>query len=188
MNTCNDARPLVMSYLDGELSEAQAAPLRKHLLECQPCRGSAQDQKNLKRWFQAGEPVVIPKDFAARVARRAFQGDRGEVPAPVAVLPSRADEGRTLRFVLGLTALAAGLVLCFAVAVRGLALPGGDGLSADDKNGPPPIEKTIRELRELNARDGRGPVTTSTFAPQSDGTAKPVSTTPADSAAGARKP
>jgi hypothetical protein len=26
-------------YLDGELNESAAAPLRKHLLDCQPCRG-----------------------------------------------------------------------------------------------------------------------------------------------------
>ena len=129
MNTCTDARPLIMSYLDGELSEAQAAPLRKHLLECQPCRGSAQDQKNVRRWFQAADPVVIPKDFAARVARRAFQGDRGEVLVasaaqheltPPTLAPARAHDGRsskegqTLRFVLTLTAIAAALVFCVA--------------------------------------------------------------------------
>jgi len=175
MNTCNDARPLVMSYLDGELSEAQAAPLRKHLLECQPCRASAQDQKNLKRWFQPGEPVAIPKDFAARVARRAFQGDRGErvdaAPAehtPPALAPARPNDTRTLRFVYALTAIAAGIVFCLAVAVRGLQLPSSDGMKAGEPRQP--IEKTVEELRQLNAREGREPVTTGTLVPKLDPT------------------
>jgi hypothetical protein len=172
MNTCTDARPLVMSYLDGELSEAQAAPLRKHLLECQPCRASAQDQKNVKRWlqgarFQAADPVEIPKDFAARVARRAFQGDRGELPvARPAFAPARSNDGRTLRFVYALTAIAAGLVFCVAVAVRGLELPGGADMQAGEPC--PPLEKTIDELHRLNAREGREPVTTGTLTPRSD--------------------
>jgi anti-sigma factor RsiW len=41
---CHDARSLIQSYLDGELSQAQAAPLRTHLLDCQPCRAGAQDE------------------------------------------------------------------------------------------------------------------------------------------------
>lgn len=167
MNTCTDARPLVMSYLDGELSEAQAAPLRKHLLECQPCRASAQDQKNVSRWFQAAGPVEIPKDFAARVARRAFQGDRGELPvARPAFAPARSNDTRTLRFVYALTAIAAGLVFCVAVAVRGLELPGGADMQAGEPC--PPLEKTIDELHRLNAREGREPVTTGTLTPQTE--------------------
>ena len=69
---CTDASRLISSYLDGELSEAQAAPLRKHLLACQRCRAEAQGEKNLKRWFVTADPVAVPEGFAARVARRAF--------------------------------------------------------------------------------------------------------------------
>lgn len=189
MNTCTDARPLVMSYLDGELSEAQAAPLRKHLLECQPCRASAQDQKNVKRWFQAADPVAIPKDFAARVARRAFQGDRGEsTVAPEArreLTPARSNDARTLRFVYALTAIAAGLVFCVAVAVRGLELPGGADMQAGEPC--PPLEKTIDELHRLNAREGREPVTTGTLTPQSELGAKRAADSGATPAEG-RKP
>ena len=152
MNACTDARPLIMSYLDGELSEAQAAPLRKHLLECQPCRAGAQDQKNLKRWFQPGEPVAVPRDFAARVARRAFQGDRGESFVPAA-LPSPSEGKRQLRLVHALTALAAGVVICLSVAIRGLALPEGSTAVADDQTAPPPLEQTLEQLDALNARD-----------------------------------
>ena len=55
---CIEARPLIPSYLDGELSEAQARPLRKHLLDCPECRSGAQGEKNLKRWFVQEEPVA----------------------------------------------------------------------------------------------------------------------------------
>src|SRR6185503_13827862 len=103
---CKNARHLIPSYLDGELTEAQAGPLRKHLLDCQRCRGSVQGEKNLKRWFVDPEPVMIPRDFSSRVARRAFAGDTGEgyTAAGVAV---RTDEDATLRFVLRITAVAA---------------------------------------------------------------------------------
>src|SRR5687767_11962997 len=91
---CRDASALIPSYLDGELTEAQAAPLRKHLLSCQACRGSAQSEKNLKRWFVEAETPAVPKDFAARVARRAFAGDRGQ-PVDVDTLAGIASKPRT---------------------------------------------------------------------------------------------
>src|SRR5258705_12108957 len=86
---CNQAQPLIPSYLDGELSEPQAAPLRRHLLDCQPCRAGAQSEKNVKRWFSATAAIAVPKGFAARVARRAFAGDTGEprLEPAVAIVP-----------------------------------------------------------------------------------------------------
>lgn len=157
MNTCTDARPMIMSYLDGELSEAQAAPLRKHLLECQPCRASAQDRKNLARWFQVAKaaeaPVPVPRDFAARVARRAFQGDRGALGTELApVKPST--EHRHLRLVLTLTAAAAAVVLVVSMAIRQMTLPNGQDLRADDKKEViVPLPEAIQELDRLNARE-----------------------------------
>lgn len=161
MQNCTDARPLVMSYLDGELSEAQAAPLRKHLLGCQPCRASAQDQKNLKRWFAEGEPVAVPRDFAARVARRAFQGDRGEgfaPPAPFSTARAEDVDRRSMRFVLTLTAIAAAVVIFLSIAIRQLTLPAGDSLRADDQSTVLPMERTIEELDRLNAKEAAAPI------------------------------
>ena len=112
---CIEARPLIPSYLDGELSEAQARPLRKHLLDCPECRSGAQGEKYLKRWFVQEEPVLVPRDFAARVARRAFAGDSGErfgaVPAAAAF---EAPRDSYLRFILQVTSIAA-VVLIFLV-------------------------------------------------------------------------
>lgn len=143
---CTDAGRLIASYLDGELSEAQAAPLRKHLLACQPCRGEAQGEKNLKRWFVATEPVAVPRDFAARVARRAFAGDRGERFTPV--LAARPAEDRTLRFVLQVTAIAASLLVIAAIALSSLKLPSGNRLAADTKQ-ELSLDQALQELDRL---------------------------------------
>jgi anti-sigma factor RsiW len=163
---CNNARPLIPSYLDGELTEAQAAPLRKHLLDCQPCRAGAQSDKNLKRWFVEPARVAVPRDFAARVARRAFAGDRGEryseprlpesagrVPVPLQS-SGKADE-RNLRFVLTLTALAATVLVFLSIAIKSLSLPTGDTLKADDRP-TLSVDQALQRLDELNrpALDG----------------------------------
>jgi hypothetical protein len=149
---CDNAGPLIASYLDGELSEAQAAPLRKHLLDCQPCRASAQSEKALKRWFVDEGPAVVPPGFASRVARRAFAGDTGsdEPRTPVlretAVLaaadtavrsaavqtPTEPKDGRLLPFVLRLTSIAAILLVCLSVAIGNLSLPSSRDMQADD--------------------------------------------------------
>jgi anti-sigma factor RsiW len=155
---CRDASALIPSYLDGELTEAQAAPLRKHLLSCQACRGSAQSEKNLKRWFVEAEAPAVPKDFAARVARRAFAGDRGE-PVDVDTLAGIASKPRTrpltaakpervLRFVLALT----------SVAAQNSRLPRGSELSADDRVTPTleQVEKRLDELNKQEAEAKRG--------------------------------
>lgn len=73
---CETAGEFLPRYLDGELPEHQAAPLREHLLACVGCRTTLVDQRNVTRWFQAPE-VAVPEGFAARVARRAFAGDPG---------------------------------------------------------------------------------------------------------------
>ena len=154
---CQDALPLVPAYLDGELSEAQAGPLRKHLLSCHPCRSSVQDGKSLKRWFTAavGEPVLVPAGFAARVARRAMAGDTGErADAPESELissiaPQR--DGRVLQFVLALTAIAAAALLALAVALRHEGLPGTNRLAADES--PMPVNEAMQALDRLNEKE-----------------------------------
>ncbi len=164
---CQDARRWIQGYLDGELQEAQAAPLRKHLLDCQPCRASAQSEKNLKRWFVEPKSVAVPRDFAARVARRAFAGDRGErFSEPVmvgaqggavlsmaaargaALAPARGEE-RNLRFVLTLTAAAALVLMMISFGIRSLNLPSGTNMLADDSH-TMSIDEARRHLDELN--------------------------------------
>ncbi len=145
---CQNARSMIPSYCDGELSEAQAGPLRQHLLDCQPCRGSAQDLKNLKRWFAAPAIVAVPDGFAARVARRAFQGDTGELVADASGAAVEQDGGRLLRFVLACTAVAAAVLLVLAIGVRGIGLPHTDRMIAEPP--APSLDRALEELDRLN--------------------------------------
>jgi len=159
---CQDARASIQAYLDGELNEERAGPLRKHLLDCQPCRGSAQSEKNLKRWFaKAKTPAanLVPRDFSARVARRAFAGDRGEnFSEPRMVLvgasemtmtsTSKPDE-RNLRFILSLTAAAAVFLVVLSVGIGRLSLPSSSSLLASPKMS---IEEAHKQLDVLNQK------------------------------------
>jgi hypothetical protein len=157
--TCREAQPLVGAYLDGELSEPRAALLRKHLLECFACRSGVQDGKTLQRWFaplreaaseRSGEfSAPVPSGFAARVARRAFAGDDGERRVGPAPAP-HGNDGRILRFVTGLTALAAAAAILLAVAYRAQSRPSGDRLSADDR-----APLTVLEIRDRLERLNR---------------------------------
>jgi len=168
---CSDARPLVPSYLDGELSEAQAGPLRRHLLDCQACRAGAQSGKNLKRWFAATEPVAVPRDFAARVARLAFEG--GTVAAPVlsdfelvpAAPPPRpirgADEAKILKFVLRLTVAAALVALLASVAIQSLRRPNTAELRADDRP-TMSLDQAVERLKQINEQAATTPVSAPT--------------------------
>jgi anti-sigma factor RsiW len=159
--TCNDALPLVWSYLDGELSEAQAAPLRKHLLECHACRNSAQDGKTLKRWFVRSEAdELAPRGFASRVAQRAFAArhaeraerfEEVEADDEVVVAGTR-DDSRVFAFVLRLTAVAAAVLIVVSLVLRFQALPATNGLRADQRT-QPTYDEVKRRLAEINAKE-----------------------------------
>ena len=161
---CRQAEPLIPSYLDGELSEVRAAPLRRHLLDCQPCRAGAQGEKNLKRWFAPAAASEIPKGFAARVARRAFAGDAGEGqlgdvvlrPHAAPAVRSAESEERVLQFVLGLTAAAALVVIALAVSMRSWSLPSGTSLHASDNRDQISVEAAIERLDRLNRAESVG--------------------------------
>ena len=145
---CQDAQPLIQGYLDGEITEAQAGPLRKHLLACTPCRTTTQDGKALKAWFVDGDPVTVPVGFAARVARRAFAGDRGEEQTVASGAGEReAEQGRMLSFVLQLTAVAAALLMAFSIGIRTAERPSTGELHADDAS----KAWALNELDLLNA-------------------------------------
>ncbi len=155
---CSDAQPLIPAWSDGELSEAQAAPLRSHLLECRECRAAMQDLRALGRWFQASHPMrnaQVPPGFSARVARRAFAGDKGERGAALFAGASSAvaiERRRTLEFVLWLTSVAALLLIVLAIGLRLRDLPGGDRLQADDRT-PLPTGQILRRLEQLNQQE-----------------------------------
>ena len=71
---CDRLKALVPVYVDGELSEELAAPMRRHLMECGACRAAVAEAKAMASWFVPGPEVAVPAGFAARVTQRAFKG------------------------------------------------------------------------------------------------------------------
>lgn len=132
---CIEALPLIASYHDEELSEAQASPLRQHLMDCPACRKALAGQKSFKRWFPTTtEAVEIPPGFAQRVARRAFAGDMGsESPEEAQPAMAEAEGAQTpiFSFVLWATATAAGLLLVISGMLFQSHVGQGDNLHAD---------------------------------------------------------
>lgn len=162
---CTEQTALVPGYLDGELSEAQAAPLRRHLLSCPSCRRGATDLTNLKRWAHAAIPtdqLEIPAGFAARVAQAAFHGGHTQgqaspqqsAPATAeAQIPLDRPETSIQSFVLGLTTIAAALLISLSFFLGVQDQPRGSNLSAQPM--PDLLPEVLRELDELNAKDVR---------------------------------
>ncbi len=131
--SCDNVRSLLPSYLDGELSEEQAAPMRAHLIDCHACRESVHEGTVVRRWLVPRDEIAIPQGFAARVARRAFAGDPGLlVPAGDAEAQSASRGAPILPFVLKLCAVAAAVLFCLSLAIQSASLPSGDDLEAKD--------------------------------------------------------
>jgi len=144
---CDRALPLVPLYLDGELSDVQADELRPHLLGCPDCRTAIHAERALRAWFVPDAAVAVPEGFAARVARRAFAGDRSSADAAPA--PRNAGRARVelLPFAVRAVAVAALVLIVIAIAIRRLDLPAAD-LKADTQNWT--LEDSLEALRRAN--------------------------------------
>ena len=152
---CKECLPLIPSYLDEELSEAQAAPLRQHLMDCRLCRKALSGERAFKRWFEH-EPVVevaVPDGFAARVARRAFAGDTGVREDDVAIAEVHTTETPLLQFVLRATAIAAGILLLVSAVIFRTHIPASTNMKA---GGDPTLTKEEFRLAARNARGYAG--------------------------------
>jgi len=149
---CKDCLPLISSYVDDELSEPQAAPLRQHLMDCPACRRALQGERSFKRWFEPRpEPVAVPEGFAARVARRAFAGDEGSGAgwdSAVAEDASRAGETPVLQFVLRATAVAAGLLLVLSISIFSTRLPDGGNVHGQRVNDKEDVLEALDALKD----------------------------------------
>ncbi len=153
---CSDALARIPRYLDDELLEAEAAPLRAHLMDCVDCRGQVQEARSVSAWLVKPEPVEVPAGFAALVARRAIAGDPGALtpvadvaagPAPLTSAPAEGDRMRS--FVVSAVAVAALVLLALSIALRRMDMPENRGLSADDAS----TDQALEALRKMNERD-----------------------------------
>lgn len=148
---CTQVRPLVPTYVDGELSELQAGRLRKHLMDCAACRALAAEEKSFKHWFVPAEAPQVPADFAARVARRAFAGDTGERTVELTpAAPPAERETPILQFALKMTAMAAAVLMVVSIGIGMLNQPGA-GESVGAQQGESLEEhEVLEELDRLN--------------------------------------
>jgi hypothetical protein len=137
---CERAIELVPTFVDGEASESLASAMRQHLIDCYDCRSAVQEESGLRQWFEplAGEAglagVEVPEGFAARVTQlavsesavrsvdlHAFRGSTGEererrAPRPLRSVGAEAPtESNSLGFLMGMTALAAALMVSFTL-------------------------------------------------------------------------
>ena len=152
MMDCSDALARIPRFLDDELPEAEAAPLRAHLMDCPDCRGQAQDARSVSAWFVKPAQVEVPDGFSARVSRRAVAGDRGvwtPVPAAAPVLSESAEDDPMRSFVVSAVAIAALVLLALSIALRRWDMPDSQGLSADDVG----TDQVLEALREMNERE-----------------------------------
>jgi anti-sigma factor RsiW len=154
---CERARELLPRYLDGELADNQAAPLRQHLLGCGACRAAAAEGRALSRWFE-DQPVVVPAGFAERVVALAFGAGEGAAPPAASSGAGRAaaavqgPEPAALRdFVLWLTAAAAVVLFGLSVALGLRDRPIGEPLLAE------PLPQILEELDALNRAEALAP-------------------------------
>lgn len=145
--SCERSHALLTRYLDNELEEALAAPLRRHLLECNECRASAVESKNLRAWITPRPAPAVPEGFAARVARAAFEG----AEPTVELRPTRPG-GEILPFVLAATAIAAGVLFLLAIGIGLAQRPSGGTMEAM------PFSEAQRLLEELDERDAASEV------------------------------
>jgi anti-sigma factor RsiW len=145
---CEDVRTLIAGYLDDELSESQAAPVRQHLLDCAGCRIEMQSQTAQKSWFVPTEPIAVPDGFATRVSRRAFAGDKGLL-VPVPSQEVQRGETRVLQFVIQMTAVAAVVLLILALGMKFNARPEGSELRADSAD----LREALEAMERLNRQE-----------------------------------
>lgn len=178
---CKDCLPLISSYVDDELSEPQAAPLRQHLMDCPACRRALQGEKSFKRWFEPrSEPVAVPAGFAARVARRAFAGDEGSGAgwgSATAEDPTRQGETPVLQFVLWATAIAAGLLLVLSISIFSTRLPDGGNVHGQRLNDKEDVLQRLDALDDPAASPGAqqspSALRDMTATPEAEGEAEP---------------
>ncbi len=172
MMDCDRSKTLLAAYMDGELAEGLAGPLRKHLLECGACRARASEAKALASWFVPTEPVAVPQGFASRVAALAMAGAPAQVGAateragadvvlrPAARGPRPVDaSGSPARFAMALAGLAAAVLVGLSLW---LAAGGHQtfeeqrGLVADEQT----LEAELKRLEELNRAAEQRPAET----------------------------
>lgn len=105
--TCNDVRPLLAAYHDGELDAAGVVQVEAHVRQCERCRAALD---NLVTITRAAQPAYFP---APAELRGSILAALAEVEAPPNVVHA---PQRSVAWILHGLSLAAALVLGFFLA------------------------------------------------------------------------
>jgi predicted anti-sigma-YlaC factor YlaD len=65
--TCDDVRPKLTAYLDGELEGDRGSAVRGHLRGCEPCRTAANDEAALRDGLRALPTLDAPSGMWAKI-------------------------------------------------------------------------------------------------------------------------
>jgi len=103
---CQDAKSLIMEYLDGELAPTERTRLEQHLAGCEACRQERDAQRHVINCVQALPRAKAPADLALRVNEAAVAEARRQTS-------SRARAGRRLALAASV-AIAAGVLTVLA--------------------------------------------------------------------------
>ena len=70
MITCDDLRPMLAGYVDGQLSALEAEAVAAHLQQCGRCRQIVRDQQQAQYVLDADRPAAVPDERWADIGKR----------------------------------------------------------------------------------------------------------------------
>jgi hypothetical protein len=79
---CEDVRPQLTSYLDGELEDDRGSAVRGHLRECDACRAASADEAALRDGLRALPSLDVPSTLWAGVQRQLADAEVADAHTP----------------------------------------------------------------------------------------------------------
>lgn len=80
--TCDDVRPQLTAYLDGELEDERGSAVRGHLRGCETCRRAADDEAALRDGLSKLPAVDVPASLWGNVQRRLAEEEVADSKRP----------------------------------------------------------------------------------------------------------
>jgi anti-sigma factor RsiW len=110
--TCDDVRPQLTSYLDGELESDRGSAVRGHLRGCDACRAAASEEAVLRDGLRALPQLDAPAEMWAGVQRQLAAAEVADAEKPRwrHVVSRFAQQWSSPRFAIASAALA--VVVC----------------------------------------------------------------------------
>ena len=79
---CDDVKPQLTAYLDGELEDDRGSAVRGHLRECEACRAASEDEAALRDGLRALPSLDVPSTLWAGVQRQLANAEVQDAHTP----------------------------------------------------------------------------------------------------------